>query len=68
MGNVLASSIGGFKWMTYFENWQNIPCILEVDLEYLKELLTKQSSQRLFTCRWEVDDTQSKKTYSKSEW
>ena len=32
--------VGGFKWMTEDEkqNWKNIPCILEVDLEYPKEL------------------------------
>ena len=30
--------LGDFEWMTEFENWKNIPCILEVDLEYPKEL------------------------------
>ena len=30
--------IGNFKWMDNFENWQNVPCILEVDLEYPVEL------------------------------
>lgn len=32
--------IGGFKWMTEEEvkDWKNHPCILEVDLEYPKEL------------------------------
>ena len=31
---------GGFQWMTKEEmdNWKNIPCVLEVDLEYPKEL------------------------------
>ena len=30
----------GFKWMNNeeLENWRDIPCILEVDLEYPKEL------------------------------
>ena len=26
------------KWMTKFNNWKNIPCILEVDLEYPENL------------------------------
>ena len=26
--------VGNFKWMTEFENWRNLSCILEVDLEY----------------------------------
>ena len=32
--------VGGFEWMKEEEkqNWKNIPCILEVDLEYPKEL------------------------------
>ena len=30
--------IVALKWMTDFENQQDIPCILEVDLEYPKEL------------------------------
>ena len=32
--------VGDFKWMggKEFENWRNMPCILEVDLEYPKEL------------------------------
>ena len=30
--------IGNFKWMKDFNDWRNIPCILEVDLEYPKEL------------------------------
>ena len=32
--------IGGFKWLSDSElqDWKNHPCILEVDLEYLKEL------------------------------
>lgn len=32
--------VGGFKWMTEreMENWENIPCILEVDMEYPEEL------------------------------
>ena len=30
--------VRGLKWMTDFHNWRNSPCILEVDLEYLKEL------------------------------
>ena len=31
---------GGFKWMTEeeLENWKEIPCVIEVDLEYPKEL------------------------------
>ena len=31
---------GGFKWMTKeeLENWRSYPCVLEVDLEYSKEL------------------------------
>ena len=29
---------GGFKWMENLNNWRNRPCILEVDLEYPKEL------------------------------
>ena len=41
-------AVRGFEWMqcscpaeglTDFENWRNIPCILELDLEYPKELL-----------------------------
>ena len=30
----------GFKWMNdeELENWKNVPCILEVDLEYPQEL------------------------------
>lgn len=30
--------VGNFKWMTDFDSWRNIPCILEVDLEYPEEL------------------------------
>ena len=30
--------VSGFKWMSDFDNWKIIPCILEVDLEYPKEL------------------------------
>ena len=30
--------IGGLEWMTEFENWRNISCILEVDLEYPNNL------------------------------
>ena len=30
--------VGNFNWITDFDNWRNIPCILEVDLEYPKEL------------------------------
>ena len=31
---------GGFKWMEEEElsNWRNVPCTMEVDLEYPKEL------------------------------
>ena len=29
---------GDFKWMKNFKDWRNRPCILEVDLEYSKEL------------------------------
>ena len=31
---------GGFKWMTkaQLRRWEKIPCVLEVDLEYPKEL------------------------------
>ncbi len=31
---------GGFKWMEEKEldNWRNVPCTVEVDLEYPKEL------------------------------
>ena len=29
--------VSGFKWMSDFDNWKIIPCILEVDLEYPKE-------------------------------
>ena len=29
---------GDFKWMQNFNNWRKLPCILEVDLEYSKEL------------------------------
>ena len=31
---------GGFKWMTkaQLKRWEKLPCILEVDLEYPKEL------------------------------
>ena len=41
-------AVRGFEWMQRscpaeglidFENWRNIPCILELDLEYRKELL-----------------------------
>ena len=28
----------GFNWMSDFDNWRDMPCILEVDLEYSKEL------------------------------
>ena len=30
--------VGNFKWITDFDNWRNIPCIFEVDLEYPKVL------------------------------
>ena len=30
--------VRGFKWMADFENWRELPCILEVDLEYPREL------------------------------
>jgi hypothetical protein len=32
--------VGGYKWMdnSELEDWKNVPCILEVDLEYPKEL------------------------------
>ena len=32
--------VGGFEWVDEkeFENWRNFPCILEVDLDYPKEL------------------------------
>ena len=32
--------VGDFKWMEEkeLENWEDIPCILEVDLEYPREL------------------------------
>ena len=32
--------VGGFKWMSplELENWMDFPCILEVDLEYPREL------------------------------
>ena len=32
--------VNSFEWMTEedLRNWRNIPCILEVDLEYPKEL------------------------------
>ena len=35
-----ALPVGDFKWMEKkeLENWKNIPCILEVDLEYPKDL------------------------------
>ena len=29
---------GNIKWMKYLNNWRNSSCILEVDLEYPKEL------------------------------
>ena len=29
---------GGFKWMEDLKNWRNVPCTVEVDLEYPKEL------------------------------
>ena len=34
-----ALPVGGFHWMSEdkIQNWKNIPCILEVDLEYPKE-------------------------------
>ena len=36
--------VGDFKWMGEKEkqNWKNIPCILEVDLEYPKDLHDSQ--------------------------
>ena len=30
--------VGSFRWMKEFKNWRNIPCILEVDLEYPEHL------------------------------
>ena len=30
--------VGNFKWMIDFKNWRDIPCILEVDLEYPENL------------------------------
>ena len=30
--------VGNFNWITDFDNWRSIPCILEVDLGYPKEL------------------------------
>ena len=30
--------VGGFEWITDFDNWRSTPCILKVDLEYWKEL------------------------------
>ena len=32
--------VGDFKWMTgeELENWKDTPCILEVDLEYPRDL------------------------------
>ena len=30
--------VRGFKWMADFENWRELPCILEVDLEYPREI------------------------------
>ena len=30
--------VGNFRWMKNAENWRKIPCILEVDLEYPKQL------------------------------
>ena len=29
---------GNFKWMKNVYKWRKLPCILEVDLEYSKEL------------------------------
>ena len=30
--------IGNFKWMKKFNNWRDISCILEVNLEYPEDL------------------------------
>ena len=37
---------GWFKWMTkkQLQNWTKIPCFLEVDLEYPKELHDRHST------------------------
>jgi hypothetical protein len=47
----------GFKWMTEDEltNWKDIPCILEVDLEYPKELHDAHNEYPLAPERLTVD-------------
>ena len=47
----------GFKWMTEDEltNWKDIPCILEVDLEYPKELHDAHNDYPLAPERLTVD-------------
>lgn len=52
--------VGDFKWMTNKElqNWINIPCVLEVDLEYPKEIHDLHNVYRLFPKRKKINNVE----------
>ena len=54
---VVPLPVGGFEWMTKDEkqNWKNVPCILEVDLEYPIELHDLHNDYPLAPERIKVD-------------
>ena len=51
--------VGDFKWMEEkeLENWKNIPCILEVDLEYPKKLHDLHNDYPLAPERLKIDSS-----------
>ncbi len=57
MGNEQTTTSQNFKWMNDDElkNWESKPCILEVDLEYPKELHDKLTSIRWLRKDFSVD-------------
>ena len=52
--------VGDFKWMEEkeLENWENIPCILEVDLEYPKKLHDLHNDYPLAPERLKIDNVE----------
>ena len=52
--------VGDFKWMEEkeLENWEDIPCILEVDLEYPCELLDLHNDYPVAPERLKIDNVE----------
>ena len=52
--------VGGFKWMSplELENWMDFPCILEVDLEYPRELHDAHNDYPLAPERLQINNVE----------